>query len=160
MVQHKDGSWRRFTMGQFEAIYQAWLQGGVTTEAIRRRHGVDWLARTWGKEGIWDYLHRVLDVIPDAVAAIWPPGAQFMEPDNLHLPLKVPWSALREVLQAWVTGRMTEEQVSGKYGEEWMRLLRKIRAEGIDKHRGSMEVVVYWDIPPELPREWHQSVRE
>ena len=164
MLQHPDGTWRRFTMEQFTVIYEAWHQGRVTTEAVRRRHGVDWLAlfvqwRTWGREGIWDYLHRVVDVIPDGAAALRPPGVSLREPEELSLPLKVPWSSLREVLRGWLEGSLSTAQVAAQYGDEWVRLFRKLRLDGIRPHQTSMEVVVYWDVPPELPRDWLSRVK-
>ena len=131
----------------------------MTTEDIRLRHGVDWLAlfvqwRTWGREAIWDFLPRVLDVLPDGAASRRPPGTQFLAPEELSLPLKVPWSTLREVLKSWLTGRLTTEQVTSMYGAEWVRLFRQLHADGLDSHRAHMEVMVYWDVEPILPRGW------
>ena len=159
MLQQQDGTWRRFTMEQFATIYEAWRQGRVTTEDIRLRHGVDWLAlfvqwRTWGREAIWDFLPRVLDVIPDGAASRRPPGLQFLAPEELSLPLKIPWSTLREIFHSWLTGRLTTEQVTGMYGTEWVRLFRQLLADGLPPHRASMEVMVYWDVEPGLPRDW------
>ena len=152
MRQGPEGIWVRFTMAQFEEVYRGWTTGRLTTEAIRRRHGVDWLAllvmwKTWGRESLWDYLPLVLDVLPDTVAATRPIGAHRLPPVELNLPLRVPWSTVKELLRAWQEDQIDEAEIQTRYGTEWHRVLQKIRGEGVSAHKPSLDLLINWDVP-------------
>ncbi|CAE7481984.1 unnamed protein product, partial [Symbiodinium necroappetens] len=155
MRKGPEGTWVRFTMAQFEEVYRGWSTGLITTEAIRRRHGVDWLAllvmwKTWGRESIWDYLPQVLDVLPDTVAATRPIGAHRLPPAELHLPLRVPWSTVKEVLRDWQEGSIAEAELKDRYGAEWLRVLQKIRSEGVAANMPTLDLLINWDVPAEM----------
>ena len=152
MRRGPEGMWVRFTMAQFEEVYRGWSTGRITTEAIRRRHGVDWLAllvmwKTWGRESIWDYLPQVLDVLPDTAASTRPIGAHRLPPAELHLPLRVPWSTVKELLRAWQEDRIAEAELKDRYGTEWLRVLQQIRGEGVAANKPALDLLINWDVP-------------
>ena len=63
-----------------------------------------------GLEAVWDYLPRVIDVLPDTVAATRPVDAHTRPPEELSLPLRAPWSVVKEVIRKWEAGVITERE--------------------------------------------------
>ena len=156
MTLAQDGGWVRFTLRQFEDMYEAWKRGDIRDEQVRLRHGVDFLAvliqrRAWGLEAVWDYLVKLIDILPDRAAAR-PANSRFLPPEDLVLPLKVPWSSVKELLRRWQAGEVQDRAIQGGFGDEWYRLLMRVRREGITNAWDDLSMKVEWDIPPEMPK--------
>ena len=152
MVRGADGVWRRHTLEQFETLYQQWNEGQLTTEAVHRDYGVDWLAvfiqrREWGLEGVRDHLNKLLDILPDSAAAVRQVGTDRMPPAELSLPLRVPWSTVKEEIRRWMIGLLSDEWVAGKHGVNWLELFRLVKTHGVAKCWDRLNTMVDWDVP-------------
>ncbi|CAE7225404.1 Mpped2, partial [Symbiodinium sp. KB8] len=157
MILAPDGGWTRLTLRQFEDMYEAWKRGEVRDEHVRLRHGVDFLAvliqrRAWGLEAVWDYLVKLIDILPDRASASRPANGHCLPPEELVLPLKVPWSSVKELLRRWQAGEVPDCTVQANFGDEWYRLLQRVRRDGITSRWEDLNAKVLWDVPPEMPK--------
>ncbi|CAE7637766.1 NLRC3 [Symbiodinium microadriaticum] len=151
MYQNADGVWQRIPFSRFEAIYGQWRAGHRTDDQIGACYGEVWLAlfrqwKVWGLDGIWPYLYRVLDALEDCAvpSAV---GREFMLPDALPLPLRVPWSTVKVFYQCWKQGSLTDRDVVERFGEIWLVLFQKIAKLGVSGAKRDLDVYVDWDIP-------------
>ena len=151
MCRNADGVWQRIPFGRFEVIYGQWKAGYRTDEQISICYGDVWLAlfrqwKVWGLDGIWPYLYRVLDALEDCVvpSAV---GREFMPPERLPLPLKVPWSTVKVFYLCWKQGSLADRDVVERFGEIWLVLFQKIAQLGVSGARGDLAFYVDWDIP-------------
>ncbi|CAE7563884.1 KIN14I [Symbiodinium sp. KB8] len=158
MVQGADGIWRRHTLEQFEALFERWNAGQLTTDTVHREYGVDWLAvfiqrREWGLEGVRDHLDKLLDTVPESGASIRPVGTHLRPPAELSLPLRIPWSTVKEEIRRWMIGLISDEWVAGKHGVKWLELFRLVKHHGVAKAWSRLDLVVDWDVPAQ-PDGW------
>ena len=108
--------------------------------------------RAWGLEAVWDHLVKLIDILPDRAAATRPANSRFLPPEDLVLPLKVPWSSVKELLRRWQAGEIPDCAIQASFGDEWYRLLHRVRTEGITNVWDDLNMKVAWDIPPEMPK--------
>ena len=158
MVKGADGVWRRHTLEEFEGLFERWHAGQLPTEEVHKIYGVDWLAlfiqrREWGLEGVRDHLDKVLDTVPESGAAIRPVGTHLRPPAELSLPLRVPWSTVKEEIRRWMIGLVSDEWVAGKHGVRWLELFQLVKNHGVTKAWSRLDLVVDWDVPAQ-PEGW------
>ena len=152
MVLGADGIWRRYTLEQFEVIFQQWATGQITGDDVHHTYGVDWLAvflqrQEWGPESVWDYLFRIIDTLPDSAAATRPINAHLLPPEELVLPLRVPWSSVKERLRQWREGVVKDAEVQGRHGTKWLSLFYRIKEAGVKHCWQALDMMVAWDVP-------------
>ena len=154
MLLGVDGVWRRYTLEQFEAAFAQWASGQTTGDEVHHTYGVDWLAiflqrQEWGLESVWDYLHRIIDTLPDSAASVRPIHAHLLPPEELALPLRVPWSTVKEKLRQWRLGHVTDAEIQGRHGTKWLSMFYRIKESGISHCWSVLDMMVTWDVPAE-----------
>ena len=150
MYQDETGVWRRHRFGRFEVVYGQWKVGYRSSEQVQICYGDTWLAlfklwNVWGLDAVWPSLHKVLDVLEDCVVTNVV-GREFQAPETLDMPLRVPWSTVKMFYQIWLAGSMQDEDVVTRFGEIWLVLFQRLRAEGLSRTRGALTPYVEWDV--------------
>ena len=150
MYQDEAGVWRRHRFGRFEVVYGQWRDGYRSSEQVQIHYGNTWLAlfklwKVWGLDAVWPSLHKILDVLEDC-AVNNEVGHEFRAPEPLEMPLRVPWSTAKMFYQIWLTGSMQDEEVVARFGEIWLVLFQRLKAEGLPRSRGALTPYVEWDV--------------
>ena len=167
MFLNDQGVWERFQFGRFEVVYGQWKDGYRSSEQVEQQYGSTWLAlfrqwRVWGLDGVWPFLYKVLDVLEDcAVTNVV--GRQFMEPETLQMPLKVPWSAVKVYYKQWAQGELSDKAVVERFGEVWLVLFREVLQAGLQRTRMALSLYVEWDVDADadsVPLEVQPTVLE
>ena len=148
MYQDEAGVWRRHRFGRFEVVYGQWKAGYRSSEQVQICYGDTWLAlfklwKVWGLDAVWPSLHKVLDVLEDCIVVV---GREFQAPETLDMPLRVPWSTVKMFCQIWLAGSMQDEDVVTRFGEIWLVIFQRLRAEGLPRTRGALTPYVEWDV--------------
>ena len=167
MFLNDQGAWERFRFGRFEVVYGQWRDGYRSSEQVEQQYGSAWLAlfrqwKVWGLDGVWPFLYKVLDVMEDcAVTNVV--GRQFMQPEALPMPLKVPWSAVKVYYKQWAQGELGDRAVVERFGEVWLVLFREVQQAGLQRARMALSLYVEWDVDADashVPLEIQPTVLE
>ncbi|CAE7650830.1 unnamed protein product, partial [Symbiodinium necroappetens] len=157
MFRREDGTWVRPRLHDMEAIFNRWMDGLMTAANVLEEYGPVWLAvmqqwRVWGFQAVRHLMPRIVDVTTATGFHVTQDVTQ--PPEDLQLPLKVPFSAVRMRYWEWMSAiyshtdglTWTTEALRARHGDLWVRLLLRIRDEGLDAVRLGLSPLVLWDV--------------